>query len=116
MFTLGTATAVSRREEIMGWSRVHFDKDPDGTMDFWLGVAPHGKRLEQPHAYSTDIAAAFELVEKMRERSLRPILTPDWGHQWQVIVYRQSQYVCESAWCHTLPEAICLAALDAMVR
>ena len=63
--------------------------------------------------YSTDLVAAWLVVDRMRADGLRPVLMPDWGQQWQVIVYRRSEYVAESEWCDTVPLAICRAALAA---
>jgi hypothetical protein len=89
-------------------------------MDAEIGLRVFGYKLvslatlQPTPRYSTDVAAAWLVVEKMREMGLRPILMPDWGHQWQVKVYRESEHIVETAWFDTAPLAICRAALAAL--
>jgi hypothetical protein len=64
--------------------------------------------------YSSDMGAAWQVVEFMRGQGLRPVLMPDWGKQWQCVVYRQDQYVCQSKWFDSAPLAICRVALVAI--
>lgn len=71
-----------------------------------------------PH-YSTDIAAAMEVVEKMRERFPRVQITTHenlegaWYIEFDdVNDGTRPDSPCSNAICDTLPEAICLAALQ----
>ena len=73
-----------------------------------------GWRLYVPR-YSSDIAAAWQVVERMRKRGLRPIIVSDWNEQWQCEVYRKSEWVAQSRWYNSAPRAICEAALLAVM-
>lgn len=69
-----------------------------------------------PH-YSTDIAAAWQVVEKMRERGLNVSITADYGWRapWECCMYlpgAREQWPCADA--DTAPMAICLAARKAL--
>lgn len=64
--------------------------------------------------FSTDIAAAWTVVEKMAERGMWLFLTADYtGVQFTAVFRRGSEkeFCGMSGWCKQAPEAICRAAL-----
>ncbi len=61
---------------------------------------------------STNIAHAWEVVERLRPTGARLILT-DYGPDWDA-VFRRSDDTYECAQADTAPLAICLAALRAV--
>jgi hypothetical protein len=61
--------------------------------------------------YSTLIQDAMLLVDRLRRDLLRPVLMPDWGHQWQCVIYRQDKFLAQSGFLVSLPEAIVRAAM-----
>lgn len=65
--------------------------------------------------YTTSIAAAWLVVERLRERGLRPLLNPDWQRAWTCEVYREATFVAQSDFCDA-PLAICRAALAAIEK
>src|SRR5690606_19328389 len=67
-------------ERVMGW--LGRPKRFAGT-PIMLAPVGEGKFTPTPvPAYSADIAAAWQVVERMREMGLRPIIVPDWNEQW----------------------------------
>ncbi len=71
-----------------------------------------GAHIEDPPEYSIEIAAAWEVVEKMIANGLAPDMdyVPHNGGQWECIfIPPQGQWVVAVA--PTAPMAICLAAL-----
>lgn len=62
-----------------------------------------------PRPYSTDIAAAWQVVEKLRGRFQHLCLTHK-GH-WHVIMWKDEESPIIAASGDTAPEAICRAAL-----
>jgi len=46
---------------------------------------------------------------------LRTVLMPDCGKQWVVWVYRKDKFICTSDWHDKITEAICRAALLAVM-
>jgi len=70
----------------------------------WLDLVPH---------YSTDIAAAFEVVEVMRERGFRYVI--DHASQGDAyVVFGHADTRSGKAWDASVPTGICLAALKAL--
>lgn len=77
-----------------------------------------------PRAFSTDIAAAWEVVEKLRGDGFEPAIVGDDHGHWAVVYEGVSELgdkvpwlnvpVDEALWAATVPHAICLAALRAV--
>lgn len=63
--------------------------------------------------YSLDIAAAWQVVEKMRERPVYVVVEPHPDY-WRAVVYDENWYFVVSEHADTAPFAICLAALRAV--
>jgi hypothetical protein len=86
-------------EKVMGWAKIEYS---DGTVGFWWKV---------PH-YTTDIAAAWAVVEKMRECGINySVHNYGDGHE---CVFDKEMVVFERVSSSSAPEAICLAALRAL--
>jgi len=94
--------------EFMGWESQYIEYGGAGGEYVW--VMPNGKWQHEPDVpeYSTDIKAAWLVVEKMRERSRIEII--DDGMSWVVGLHDLDVLVSAP----TAPEAICLAALAAV--
>jgi hypothetical protein len=90
-------------EHVMGW---WLAKDEDGEWCFMDGADFVCFNFDVPH-YSTDIAAAWEVVEKMGHVGLNWDDTTNSPARWQCIMERGEYYA------DTAPMAICLAALKA---
>ena len=96
-------------EEVMEWKRGHHPDHGDG----WRDV--DGGYWQDPHEYSTDIAAAWEVMEKVKTwiRSKRMTFLREL--QKEVSPPMLDGFV---AWpdgvLHITPHAICLAALAAV--
>lgn len=113
-------------EKVMGW------------IDFWegegfvMGYPPNeqamgieGERAPVP-PYTTDIAAAWQVLERMTDPSrddqctfqMRRITDwddPTWGYDVRFgRKYDPTRQPDRIAWAHTAPEAICIAALKAV--
>jgi hypothetical protein len=109
--------------------------EPESACTHWLGPAtsgvsycypaPDDSPLSGPRPYSTDIAAAFEVVAAMQRRgydsiansSHDPFTRAHWGgHLWHAGFGRGPSWTGESchAYADTAPEAICHAALVAV--
>ena len=103
-------------EKVMGFSILIADKPMLGFIGqgdpYWLDAY---KQPRMTPFYSTDIKAAFEVVEKLGKDG------------WIVTLHRDFNWYCDLAWlteddttwtsadaADTLPEAICLAALKAV--
>lgn len=86
------------------------------TNDGYSVVVYNGKLLP---SYSTDIAAAWEVVEKMRSDYLALRLNRDIGNQnqddceWCATFEGNGKETPVDSWSSTAPHAICLAALKA---
>jgi len=121
MLAAGRELDVLLAEKIMGWT-VHHAKEGG-----W-GAPPANVRLgaisEYIPAYSTDIAAAWEAVEKIGRRVASKRCVVDfileWDHSencwcagWAYYSYDGPQYEFAGK-AETAPLAICLAALDAV--
>ena len=115
-------------EKVMGWTDVHLHdgtaKDTKLTTLFygeWVG-RPRGEgALRRVLPYSTDIAAAWEVVEKMRASYSFQLQVPrlplagdvfDWSAVFFVRRTPEEWGAFHSA--STAPHAICLAALRAV--
>lgn len=122
-------------EKVMGWKRVVVPKDYDGlnagvtllpSTSIAIGWAPKGA-YQLWHfcpLYSTDIAATWRVVEKLKERSdLFPQISwlrvHDNAFQHRCEIWRNDPPSKQYGWladvyADTLPLAICLAALTAV--
>lgn len=93
-------------EKVMGWERLEKILHPPGPyeMNAWGNMIPH---------YSTDIDAAWEVVEKMHSMRLQTsIITTEKG-----VSVTIDEFYCHSpdeTIAETAPHAICLAALKAL--
>jgi hypothetical protein len=89
-------------EKVMGLPPVY---GPTGIK--WDGPIP---------AYSTDIAAAWEVVERIKGSQPESTFSIEWiGTQWRVdFVYQNYDWYNEGDQADTAPHAICLAALKAV--
>lgn len=100
------------RCRVCGWKIV-----PDGVRGCWKDSCslrpPPSRRADEPLPFSTDIAAAWEVVEKLgRGFELHRSQIPD-DEPWAV--YRTIGVTSRHlAWGATAPLAICLAALEAV--
>lgn len=94
-------------EKVMGWRRV------PSRPGRWTvpGAPPEANYPSAVPPFSTSPLDAFEVVEKLRGEGLRPIIMPDWGRQWQVVIYRGARLIEQGPFCDTMPEAVCKAAL-----
>jgi hypothetical protein len=108
-------------EKVMGWipgpCTGHTIELPGGwgcdecTAEGQWGFQGHHTKL--PRQYSTDIAAAWEVVEKLQKEWI--VIINGYQDKWDVEVNMSGKYVSEvyeSAL--TAPHAICLAALEAV--
>lgn len=97
-------------EKVMGWERLPVGLIVNGVPVQCGWAVPDGQSAAcfppAPWCYSTDIAAAFQVVEKMRERHTLKI----WSHpEWRISVRVRINEVTASA--DTLPLAVCRVAL-----
>ena len=105
---------------VCGWKIV-----PDGEQGCWHDNCslrpPPTRRADEPQAYSTEIAAASEIVEKLQpnlylsltveQHEGRQYATADFtGDRWVDL----TQHFEAEAEAETAPLAICLAALEAV--
>lgn len=88
----------------------------------WQGGAPipgYDGRWPWPPPYSTDVAAAWKVVEWLRDRAAHPDISPtggegaDYPDGWQVTFYDHGKPGWATAWGDTMPVAVCRAALKA---
>jgi hypothetical protein len=101
-------------EKVMGWTRLShpYGEQTHKTLDGRTILAdflsaPDGMKL--PH-YSTDISAAWEVVEKLRELGWYLAIHSDPKRGYFATIPRADGIQIES---ETAPHAICLAALKA---
>lgn len=109
-------------EKVMGWKRVVVPKDYDGLNAGVTLLSPTATAIEwAPKGayqlwhfcplYSTDIAAAWRVVEKLIEPTIERH-----GSRWSVTCLREAPQ--DTRWIEvdadTAPLAICLAALKAV--
>lgn len=71
-----------------------------------IGLSEH-----VPH-YTTDIAAAWQVMEKMRGNKWDMHLSVNLHDKWETWLYHQPTRNESLAHAPTAPEAICLAAID----
>ena len=99
-------------EKVMGWT-----VDPIGRM-YTGDIVRHcmGINMETRFNPSTDIAAAWEVCEKMREGFLVKIEDCYWSSNddWLCAFYRDTEEEYNEVVTTTAPLAICLAALRAV--
>lgn len=117
-------------EKVMGWVSVSKEHHwnyvrgyPAGWPDEYSGLPPDGytgddefrRDYRKIHAYSSSIADAWLVVEKLKETKGR--VSVDWfedtiGYRWHVYVGEGDEQSVVGA--ETAPHAICLAALKAV--
>lgn len=113
-------------EKVMGWKRI----EPDGRYFHGGWSAGYAISKAEEHSirscaaplrmlptYSSDIAAAWEIVRKFLEQLRWNVeLSSDQGEllEWRCELRGGDPYVEVYADAPTAPEAICLAALDAV--
>lgn len=89
--------------------------DPElaGTIQMWKRCGQHDRRIIAVPQYSTDIAAAWSVVELMNEKHVLPLTLhtyPD-GWSWASFTWRPRLTLEEFCREKTAPLAICRAAL-----
>lgn len=110
-------------EKVMGWTGVHLVHGGTGTSSYYVGRTPRGVFVVRP--YSTDIAAAWQVIEAMRQRNYYAEISEhisDPERQCAMFASRAGHYDSyERCWENehqvctaTAPHAICLAALKAV--
>jgi hypothetical protein len=82
----------------------------EGDRYVYKEMPDHQPEWLLPH-YSTDISAAMEVVEKMREREFLPCL---WAAQMWIVEFWEGEKLVSGDSGDSLPRAICLAALKAI--
>lgn len=97
------------REEAPDWQRESWDSDKGPV------VVEGGDRKYVVRPYSTDIAAAWEVVEKMRKMGWEPTIALQKAHVY-AITYDASYDELSRAYAEHAPLAICRAALKAVTR
>jgi hypothetical protein len=101
--------------KMLGWSNIdwHFDRVYPGRT--WIGGNPHGdgdRYVEEVPFFSTDIAAAWQVVEKLREKSFAmTISTMGPRQQTSAFCIYEGRKITDHCWGDTAAHAICLAAL-----
>jgi len=117
-------------EEVMGFDVV---EDPESAIcggsrvsgGLWVIIERDyhewGHKVDQSEPYSTDIAAAWEVVEKMDERKrwvhIRSSMDQNLKERgWAVDMGRWWNRTRLGVWARTVPEAICKAALLAVME
>ena len=102
-------------EHVMGWSlnSNNFGHVPRGWPPEMTPLDTNYDPVDVP-AYSTDIAAAWEVVEKMNAEDIRLELYSPYGDpHWACQFWMEGELVA-GAGVDTAPHAICLAALKAV--
>lgn len=103
-------------EKVMGWTEI--DLDPakrSNSYNYGFGINPvHGIENAFPN-YSTDIAAAWPIVEMFKERGDYKIEISAYPKDscWTIKAYGKKSCTTSAK---TLPHAICLAALKAIEK
>jgi hypothetical protein len=93
-------------EKVMGWKPVQIHSATDCYDD------EHGiSKCLEFHQFSTDIACAWQVVEKLEVNFLFDI--DNWNDQWKCTVLERGNNRSWTAREKTFPLAICLAALKA---
>lgn len=107
-------------EKVMGWTNVAERRNtftrPGALIPSdwrgWSGDTPNGEREQLIPPYSTDIAAAWQVVERFSAKWIDIVYRPDAG--WWVTIDGRGHGNAGGAIEKTLPLAICLAALKAL--
>jgi hypothetical protein len=113
---------VEIAQRVFAWTPCYKDPHPtDNRAIEGVLYCPPGYPFDSRGAlnvvkcYSTDIAAAMEVVEKMRERKLHIVISDNAEREaWDVKMWRGDFDEIANARSDSLPEAICLAALSAV--
>lgn len=122
---MGLALCKCTEEDIMSWrSDLHAQFSNLGTVGRWGSdgkCSRCGKSVVAFRSYSTDIAAAWELLDKL------PRPTEGWDGQCELVIYFDRNEIAledgngyedgYTAWTvsgQSMPHAICLAALKAV--
>jgi hypothetical protein len=102
---------------VADWSEV--ENRGENEVKF-AGLPPYAKGLSNPWYsevwhYSTDIAAAFTLVERLRALGFAIVIREGWSTEkqlkvWGVSFYDDDGYLNDESFSVSLPHAICLAA------
>jgi hypothetical protein len=101
-------------EHVMGWKQGRRYGNGNGEWIFPEGPAPHFRNdWEGTPRYSTDIAAAFTILERWFKAGLGAGVDMD-GHSGIWCTISTSDGVKHHAFGDTVPHAICLAALKAV--
>ena len=95
-------------EKVMGWTELHLHRF--GQAGTFLVGDHDGKELCQVPHYSTDIAAAWQVVDKMCIHTIRRVINyaPDSPALWSAEIYYDDPGIGE-----TVQLAICRVALKA---
>ena len=103
--------------EVMGWESQYIEYGGSGGEYVW--VLPNGEWQHEPDVpdYSTSIAAAWAVVEKMEKLGFRMDLESGWENLQEYRAYKVRFYkphYLEEAQSEHAPLAICRAALKAV--
>jgi hypothetical protein len=112
-------------ERVMGWHNVHKTSFYNDTATHWqsslgdafLVGAKDDKMYEYriPY-YSTDIAAAWEVVEKLQSQNIKVTIST-FGENWWIEIFDYTtEKVVRKAFGTTAPLAICRAVLLAVME
>lgn len=98
-------------EKVMGWTAL-FQVDGNGL---WAGLSDGSERPAYVPSYSTDIAAAWQVVENLRARGCEFSLSERATDEsaWHCAFFPKGGS-CGIGFGGTVPEVICIAALDAV--
>lgn len=108
----GRGVDVLIAENVMEWKKVPSTDDPAG----WCWLAPHGSTrastTESIPRFTTDISAAWDVVEKLKENGVYVILCVlENDYQCELDKIKVNERAYDSAIAETAPLAICRAAL-----
>lgn len=98
-------------EKVMGYHRATESEPYWNSLAVW--VEENGERWEQIPDYSTDIAAAWQVVEHLHGR----VVIDHWSRgAYKVMIYLPAKPPSVEASAESAPLAICRAALAALSR
>lgn len=110
-------------ELVMGWTKVRKASTWEsaamiysGTFVYTIGVTPDQKTNDVIPYHSTDIAAAWQVVEKMRLVGVSMWIGPHLDNEWAVQIKPSINNYHEFVRADTAPLAICRAALLAVME
>ena len=109
-------------EKVMGWvlNRHEFGSELPGGPLKSLGIAPDGSHIMGLPHFSTNISAAWEVVQSMIERGYAFRIDSYWCRPLEIRFWSPKKgmhhkpFMAEAENLYRLPHAICLAALKAM--